>query len=171
MGSVMEGMVGEGGDPRNSPADPLPRVLRGSVLWAVAAGGALGAVLRVLLGGWMVALRPELIPLGTLTANVAGSLALGFLDARLPLDPPSPLRAFAIPGFCGGFTTFSALGLETVALWEAGRGGSALTWVVLSASICMACVVAGGWMGRSRGPDGAPRPGPAPTPPDAVDGR
>lgn len=171
MGSVMEGMVGEGGDPRNSRADRPPRPRQGSVLWAVAAGGALGAVLRVLLGGWMLVLRPELIPLGTLTANITGSLALGFLDARLPPDPPSRLRAFAIPGFCGGFTTFSALGLEVVALLEAGQGGSALTWVVLSASMCMAGVVAGGWMGRSRGPEGAPRPGRAPTPPDAVDGR
>jgi CrcB protein len=116
----------------------------------VAAGGALGSVLRVLVGWWAVALLGAAFPWGTLAVNLSGSLALGFLDARLPPARNAPWRAFAIPGFCGGFTTFSAFGVETVFLLEAGRGGSAVAYVVVSALLCLVGVLAGGALGRGR---------------------
>ena len=150
MAEVMDGMVGGEGDARNSPAgEGAPRGA-GAVLLAVAAGGALGSVLRVVVGWWVVALLGAAFPWGTLSVNLSGSLALGFLDARLPSVPPAPWRAFAIPGFCGGFTTFSAFGVETVFLLEAGTGGGAAAYVVGSALLCLAGVVAGGAWGRGR---------------------
>ena len=144
----MEGMVGREGEARNSTGLPARTPLAGSVLLAVAAGGALGAVLRVLVGLWVVSLLRTAIPWGTLGVNVAGSLALGWMDVRLPRDPHALLRAFAIPGFCGGFTTFSAFGVESVLLLEAGRTGAALGYVGGSVVVCVAGVVAGSRFGR-----------------------
>lgn len=153
----MEGMVGEGAEGRNSAGGAGPAPLSGVVLLAVASGGALGAVCRVVVGLWVVALLQTGFPWGTLAVNIAGSLSLGFLDARFSRDPNSPLRAFAIPGFCGGFTTFSAFGVETVFLLEAGRSGAALAYVGTSAAVCVAGVLAGGRLGRRRPAPVSPR--------------
>ncbi|NBB99052.1 MAG: hypothetical protein GVY34_12960 [Alphaproteobacteria bacterium] len=73
------------------------------MIW-VALGAALGAGLRA--GLWW------LLPFwGTLAANFIGSVLIGVL-AELGLSPRA--QAFSMTGFCGGFTTFSLFGLETV---------------------------------------------------------
>lgn len=90
---------------------------------AVGAGGFLGSVLRYKLGG--VVLHHALgarFPLATLLVNVLGCLAAGVLagwaESRslLPGGLGPTARLFLLTGFCGGFTTFSAFGLETMHL-------------------------------------------------------
>ena len=68
-------------------------------LIAVAAGGALGSMLRYALSG--IALAESVwcgVPLGTFAVNAAGSLLIGVvLGAELP---PPAVRLLAV-GFCG----------------------------------------------------------------------
>ena len=98
----------------------------------VAAGGALGAVLRYVLSGWAQELGGTRFPWGTLAVNVIGSFALGLLMATL-LDhaTTSPAtRSFWTIGVLGAFTTFSTFSYETLALvsvgdWTAGAANVA----------------------------------------------
>jgi CrcB protein len=89
----------------------------------VALGGALGAVLRHLLGGLVQARAGVVFPLGTLAVNVAGCLAIGVLtelvESRGGLHPET--RALLMVGLLGGFTTFSAFGNETLSLLRDGE--------------------------------------------------
>lgn len=76
----------------------------------VAAAGAVGALARSGLG----VLLPTAdggVPIATLLANLTGSLLLGLLVARAPADPR--LRPVLGTGLLGGWTSWSALALET----------------------------------------------------------
>jgi protein CrcB len=75
---------------------------------AVGIGAAIGAWLRWLLGVLLNPLFPTL-PLGTLSANLAGGLLMGFameLLTRHAVLPPE-VRLLVTTGFLGGLTTFS----------------------------------------------------------------
>ena len=88
-----------------------------SSILAVGAGAAIGAWLRWALGLALNPLFPTL-PLGTLTANLAGGLMMGFameLVARHSLLGPDT-RLFVITGFLGGLTTFSTFSAEMTTL-------------------------------------------------------
>jgi fluoride exporter len=110
----------------------------------VALGGALGSVLRYKVGGLVlhqVGTTP--FPYGTFTVNVAGCLIAGLLAGlgeHFNFLTPD-VRLFVFTGFLGGFTTFSAFGVETIALIERGQWTMAATYVLLS----VACGLAALW--------------------------
>lgn len=82
----------------------------------VAFGGALGSVARYLLSGWVLHQTLDgRFPLGTFLVNLIGCLVIGLLAGlAVREDFFSPAaRLFLFTGICGGFTTFSAFGLET----------------------------------------------------------
>ncbi|MEV4057569.1 fluoride efflux transporter CrcB [Amycolatopsis sp. NPDC049688] len=84
----------------------------------VALGGAAGSVLRYLTDRRIQQWRDSPFPFGTLTVNIAGSFVLGFLSGWLLHGAePSSVRALVAVGFCGGLTTFSTFGYETVRLF------------------------------------------------------
>jgi fluoride exporter len=115
------------------------------LLWYVAIGSAVGGVARVVLGGAVQHRSAGAFPLGTLVVNVTGGLALGFL-MRYTLAAPtvSPeVRAMLTTGLCGGFTTFSTFGYETLTLIEAGDYRRASLYVVLSVVLAIAATFAG----------------------------
>ncbi len=89
---------------------------------AIAAGGAIGAVLRYLVSGWVQGLGGTRFPWGTLAVNVAGSFALAWLlSAFLDHATASPVqRAFWTIGLLGAFTTYSTFSYETIALLSVG---------------------------------------------------
>ena len=91
----------------------------------VGLGGAAGSIARYLLGQWTAAAAPQAaFPLGTFAVNVSGCLAVGLLAglaARHPGWLSPDLRALLLVGVLGGFTTFSAFGLETVQLARRGE--------------------------------------------------
>ena len=93
----------------------------------VAMGGALGAVARYGLSGWVQGLLSTSFPLGTLVVNVVGSFLLGLsfiLLESLALSPGT--RSMVTIGFLGAFTTFSTFSYEAIVLLgggEWGRGG------------------------------------------------
>ena len=107
-----------------SATSPLALVL-------VAAGGAVGSVLRYLVSVLAVELLGTAFPWGTLAVNVLGSLAIGVLGG---LGVQGEMRLLLVTGLLGGFTTFSAFSLETGLLAERHAG---LAAVYVAASLAL----------------------------------
>jgi CrcB protein len=87
----------------------------------VAVGAAVGAPLRYLTDLFIQSRHDTIFPWGTLTVNVAGSLIFGILMGLATtghLDPA--ILSVLGPGFCGGLTTYSTFGYETLRLAEDG---------------------------------------------------
>ena len=85
-------------------------------------GAGLGGALRHGVNVLAARLLGFGFPWGTLFVNVAGAFALGVI-AELALIKGvgnQPLRLFLTTGLLGGFTTFSAFGLETLYLIRRG---------------------------------------------------
>ena len=107
----------------------------------VAMGGAIGAVLRYLIG--LLPLNPQNgFPLKTFCINVIGAFAIGLvaaLSARASLNPRFTL--FLKVEMCGGFTTFSSFALETETLL--GKENQTITLLyVVSSLVCGVLAVA-----------------------------
>src|SRR4051812_35177258 len=81
----------------------------------IAAGGALGSVLRYALQGCVQRAANSNFPAGTLLVNLLGCLAIGFLAATFtgPKFVREEYRLGIIVGILGGFTTFSTFAWET----------------------------------------------------------
>ena len=112
---------------------------------SIAAGGASGALARYWVSTAVYAWLGRGFPWGTLTVNVAGSLAMGFLAVwlveRAAVGPE--WRAAILVGFLGAFTTFSTFSLETFNLIESGAVLKALLNVSASVLVCVAAAWAG----------------------------
>ncbi len=90
----------------------------------VAVGGALGSIARYLLSSWVLHNTVDWrFPLGTFLVNVFGCLAIGLMAGLAVKDDFFSLdaRLFIFTGIIGGFTTFSAFGLETFYLLRRGE--------------------------------------------------
>ncbi|MEN0067645.1 MAG: fluoride efflux transporter CrcB [Myxococcota bacterium] len=85
----------------------------------VAAGGALGAVLRYGAGLAAAQWFDASWPISTAFVNVVGSFVLGFVAGLGPLVSPE-VRTFVGTGLLGAFTTFSTYSVETVVLANSG---------------------------------------------------
>lgn len=112
-------------------------------------GAAVGAPSRWLLDQAIQTRRESAFPLGTWTINVTGSLLLGVVLGAAAFGPGSPeLVALAGTGFCGGFTTYSTFGFETVRLAEDGSFVEAGINVASSLVVGLAAAVAGWYLAR-----------------------
>ena len=88
----------------------------------VALGGAIGSVARYLFNVATMRLAGPDFPWGTLGVNIIGSLLIGVIAGLLAFTTEwaQDVRAFAVIGILGGFTTFSAFSLDAMLLWEKG---------------------------------------------------
>jgi CrcB protein len=86
-------------------------------------------------------------PYGTLLINTLGSLVLGLLLGGT--GGVGPLVALGGTGLCGGFTTFSTFGYETVRLVELGAFRRAVANVAASLALGLPAAYAGWALGRS----------------------
>ncbi len=87
--------------------------------FCIAAGGALGAVARYGVSGWVQNAAPATFPWGTLCVNAVGSMLIGVFLGISELTPvSSALRLLFAVGFLGAFTTFSTYSLETLNLFR-----------------------------------------------------
>ena len=115
-------------------------------LW-VAAGGAIGTLLRFWLNLLLTSRFGEGMPWGTILINVTGSFVIGLFAALTEVSSrfvvPADLRLFVLVGFCGGYTTFSSFSLQTLALFQAGEPVRAIGNVLLSVLCCLVAV----WLG------------------------
>lgn len=124
------------------------------MILAIAAGGALGSVLRHLVGKGSLALMGAAFPYGTLFVNVAGSFVMGVLIAHFAHvgNPSREMQAFLTVGLLGGFTTFSAFSLDVVTLYERGEPFAAMMYIALSIMLSLVAVFAGLFIVRSFAP-------------------
>ncbi|HBR67768.1 MAG TPA: fluoride efflux transporter CrcB [Rhodospirillaceae bacterium] len=118
-----------------------------STIGAIAAGGALGAVMRHGVNVVAAHIWGTDFPWGTLTVNVAGSFVMGLLVAVFAhlWQPPQEVKLFLVTGFLGAFTTFSAFTLDVSVLYERGAlmaaGGYIMASVVLSIAALFAAMI------------------------------
>ena len=116
---------------------------------AVALGGALGAVARYGLSGWVQHLSGSLFPVGTLAVNVLGSFIIGLLlqmtTGRFVWSQEA--RLLLTTGFCGSLTTFSTFSYETLALLEDQQWLAAGGNTLLNVLVCLAAT----WLGLVAG--------------------
>lgn len=116
-------------------------------LLAIAAAGAIGAVLRYLVASGVYEIFGRGFPYGTLMVNLIGSFLIGylfvwFLDRSVASEA---WRLAVLVGLLGSFTTFSSFSLETYNLVIAGYYGRAAANIIFSVSLCLL----GTWIGIS----------------------
>lgn len=99
-------------------------------LFLVMLGGASGAAARWGVG---LLLGPNAFPWATLTVNLVGGLLMGIVAALVERGSLGESgRLLLGVGVLGGFTTFSAFGLETLRMIERGAVTSALAYATVS---------------------------------------
>jgi len=124
------------------------------------AGGALGTLARYGLNGVISEHQSKhfplaaVFPLGTMVVNITGCFVIGVIAA---LSGPATGRAWLKPewrdflmiGFCGGYTTFSSYGLQTLNLARDGEWLSVTINVVGSNVLGLVAVYLGLVCGRA----------------------
>lgn len=119
----------------------------------VALGGAAGSISRYKLSGWV--LHQSMgwkFPLGTFCVNVCGCLAAGILAGMATKHDlfSAEARLLLFTGVLGGFTTFSAFGLETLYLLKRSEyliAGTNIAFSIIAAMIAL-------WIGFELVPSG-----------------
>ena len=109
---------------------------------SVAIGGALGSVLRFVVGFYVA------FPVGTLVINVVGSFGIGLVWILLAARGLQNWIPFVMIGVLGGFTTFSTFSLDTIRLVEAGRIMAAGTYVLASVVFSIVACGLGLWLAK-----------------------
>ena len=113
-------------------------------IFYIAIGGAAGATLRYWLSGAAQRIFSGEFPWATLSVNLIGSLAIGFLWGMLESVAVSPnIRVLLFVGVIGSFTTFSAFSLESFHLLRDGQHGLFLINVMASFFLSIALVFVG----------------------------
>ncbi|MBS1958174.1 MAG: fluoride efflux transporter CrcB [Bdellovibrionales bacterium] len=111
----------------------------------VGIGGMIGSVLRY--GASLVArtLWESAWPISTFFVNLTGCFAIGALSILAEKYWPEhrTLHLFLVTGILGGFTTFSAFGLETVLLYRNQGSTIAILYAVSSVILGILSVLLG----------------------------
>jgi len=101
------------------------------------AGFLIGGFARYFVSTWVYQVAGTEFPYGTLAVNVTGCFLVGLFDAlaegRFALGPEA--RLLLMTGFCGAYTTFSSLILESSHLVRDGQTARALTNFIASGII------------------------------------
>lgn len=107
-------------------------------IFAVAAGGFLGAIVR-----YLVSIRlPGM--LGILSVNILGSFLFG-LSLR-GVDEAGTIASFWLTGFLGAFTTFSTFAVQVVESWNDGHFMKALLYALGTLIAGFLFVTLGWWI-------------------------
>ena len=116
-----------------------------------AAGGAIGAAARYLVGIGAARLLGFGFPWGTLIVNVVGCLAMGLLIEMIAqkYSVTNEFRTFVATGILGGFTTFSAFSLDFATLLERKQHVAASLYLGASVSLSIIALFAGLALARS----------------------
>jgi CrcB protein len=112
----------------------------------VFAGSGLGGMLRFWLGRSVFPMSH--FPFGTLLVNVLACFLAGFLISRPELSQPvhTSWKLFLITGFCGGFSTFSAFGIDFLSLSQKGFFSMGFVYVAASLIFCLSAAILGSRM-------------------------
>jgi CrcB protein len=111
--------------------------------------GLVGTLLRYWLSGHVARQHGETFPWGTMAVNLIGCLVAGVVfyltEERFVVN--STVRTVILIGLLGGFTTFSAYGLQTFILLRDGEYGLATLNIVTSNVLGLLMV----WVGYALG--------------------
>lgn len=115
-------------------------------------GAGTGGICRYGVANLAFVLFGRAFPFGTLIVNTISCFFMGFLFVllieRLYYAAPE-LRSLLLVGLLGGFSTFSALSIETLNLFERGAIVLAITNILANVILCMTTVWLGVIIGRS----------------------
>ncbi|WP_428742012.1 fluoride efflux transporter CrcB [Tenacibaculum sp.] len=107
-------------------------------------GGGIGSVLRFLIGKFLNSPQTG-IPYGTFTANILGSLLIGFILGLAAKNQAlnQNYTLLLATGFCGGFTTFSTFAYEIHVFLKSGDFISFAFYTIASFILGFLAVFAG----------------------------
>ncbi len=120
----------------------------------IALGGAIGAVLRYLLSGWInnwikARYPSHPFPYGILVVNSLGCFIIGYVAAMYKEHPilngflTLEAQTILLTGVLGGFTTFSSFSLEALSLIHGKRPGFVMLYILASATLGLLSVFIG----------------------------
>jgi CrcB protein len=114
------------------------------MLLLIGTGSFIGGIGRFLLSQFVQAKMVQPFPAGTLLVNIIGCFIIGSVfGLGEKMNIPAEWRLFIMTGVCGGFTTFSAFGLETVSLLRDGQNLYAATYIIASLLLGVFATLAG----------------------------
>lgn len=122
-------------------------MLKGCLL--VGLGGAVGSMLRYMLGFLPVY---TLFPVITFAINIAAAVIMGFVTVWLDMlhsGGSGELSLLLRTGFCGGFSTLSALSLEVVKLGQTHHMIMGVAYAVVSLLMCLIGIMVGEYLAMS----------------------
>jgi len=120
------------------------------LIFAIAAGGAIGAILRFLVQHYSVLVLGLTFPWGTLLVNVVGCCIIGLISGywiHSGFEISVEMRGAVVIGCLGAFTTFSAFSLDTLVLFQNGDILRASVNVLATVILCLIAVAIGTAMG------------------------
>jgi len=120
------------------------------LLLAIAAGGAVGALLRFFVQHYSVYLFGLTFPWGTLFVNILGCGIIGLVSGYWTtsgFEISLEMRGALVIGCLGAFTTFSAFSLDTMVLYQNGEMIKAALNVLATVTVCLIAVAAGSALG------------------------
>lgn len=109
---------------------------------AVAAGGAIGAVLRYS----VYRVVESDFPWATFTVNILGCILASFLLFKYGLAMENTFKTFLFVGIFGAFTTMSTFSIDTVNLLVEGSTATAVMNICLNSVVCVSGALMGRWL-------------------------
>lgn len=114
-------------------------------LFFIFIGGGLGSTLRYAISNFFTKNQVNQFPWATFVANGLGCLLIGILFGYFQKNyvQNDSLKLFLTVGFCGGFTTFSALSLENYQFIQSQHYNLAIAYTITSLLVGIVAVYAG----------------------------
>lgn len=104
-------------------------------------GGGAGSILRYMVSRW---LNTSFFPWGTLAVNIIGCFLVSLFGTWIARQSlPTDLRLLMLVGLCGGFTTFSTFGNETMTMLRNGHLLLSFIYIFLSVAAGIAAAYIG----------------------------
>ena len=104
-------------------------------------GGGAGSILRYMVSRWI---NTSFFPWGTLAVNIIGCFLVSLFGTWIARQSlPTDLRLLMVVGLCGGFTTFSTFGNETMTMLRNGHLLLSFIYIFLSVAAGIAAAYIG----------------------------
>ncbi len=116
-------------------------------VFVVGIGGFFGAALRYSASLLFFQLPAHNHFLATFTVNFLGCFLIGFVS-QYDFKTLNVLRLFLITGILGGFTTYSAFGLETLTMLKQAQPLKASLYIIATVILCLGSVYLGNLVHR-----------------------